>query len=118
MDINWLELRSTEDVDSLVTRSFTLPCMIFKHSTRCEISAIAKYRVETDWAFNEEEIEPYFLDLISYRTVSSYIADAFSIHHESPQVLLIHKGECVFDASHLDISIEAVKEALALEATN
>ena len=95
-----------------------MPCLIFKHSTRCEISAIAKYRLESDWQFEEEALEPYFLDLLLFRSVSAHIATAFSVHHESPQALLIYKGECVFDVSHLDISVAEIQEALALEATH
>ncbi len=118
MKINWIELHSTQDVDNVISRSFSVPCLIFKHSTRCEISAIAKYRLEDDWAFEPETLEAYFLDLINFRQVSSYIAEAFSVHHESPQALLIYKGECVFDVSHLDITVPELKEALALEATH
>ena len=118
MKINWLELQSSQDVDALVSRSFTIPCLIFKHSTRCEISAIAKYRMEDDWSFDEDALEPYFLDLLSFRSISNYVAEAFSVHHESPQALIIYKGECVFDVSHLDISVPELKEALALEATH
>jgi bacillithiol system protein YtxJ len=118
MKINWLQLQSTQDVDNVITRSFQLPCLIFKHSTRCEISSIAKYRLETDWAFDEDTLEAYFLDILDFRPVSHHIAQAFSIHHESPQALLIFKGECIFDVSHLDISVAELKEALALEATH
>lgn len=118
MSLPWIPLQSTEAVDDIVTRSFTIPCLIFKHSTRCEISAIAKYRLEDDWAFSEDEVDAYYLDLLNFRPVSQYIADIFSIHHESPQVLLIHKGECVFDTSHLDITVPALKEALELETSH
>ena len=117
MKINWLNLQSTQEVDNIITRSFSVPCLIFKHSTRCEISSIAKYRLENDWAFEEDTLEAYFLDILNYRTVSAYIADAFSITHESPQALLIHKGTCVFDTSHLDVSVAEIKEALSLEPT-
>ena len=118
MEINWLELRSTNDIDDVIRRSFSVPCLLFKHSTRCEISAIAKYRLEDDWDFEEDTLEAYFLDLIKYREVSNYIAESFSVHHESPQALLIYKGECVFDVSHLDISVPELKEAMALETVN
>ena len=118
MKINWLELHSAQDVDDVISRSFSVPCLIFKHSTRCEISAIAKYRLEDDWTFEEDTLESFFLDLIKYREVSNYVAESFSVHHESPQALLIYKGECVFDVSHLDISIPELKEALEMEATH
>ena len=54
--------------------------------------------------------------LITYRPVSQYIADKFSVWHESPQVLLISKGECIYDASHLDITVAEL--AAELQATN
>lgn len=117
MKINWLNLQSTQDVDKVIARSFLVPCLIFKHSTRCEISSIAKYRLEDDWAFEEDTLEAYFLDILNFRAVSAYIATALSITHESPQALLIHQGACVFDTSHLDVSIAEIKEALLLEST-
>ena len=117
MPLNWLPLTSTEQVDALKSRSSEVPCLIFKHSTRCEISAIAKYRLEDDWPqIAAADIEPYYLDLIAYRPVSQYVADVFAVHHESPQILLVLDGECAFDASHLDISVEELNEALAQTA--
>lgn len=86
------------------------PCLLFKHSTRCSISAIAKHRLEADWDLPETAVKPYFLDLIAYRRLSNQVAESFAVRHESPQVLLIHEGRCVYDASHLDISLEAIRE--------
>lgn len=112
MTLNWLPITTVTDVDTIIQRSYELPCLILKHSTSCNISAIAKYRLDDDWAFGPEEIAPYYLDLLRFRPVSAHIAEVFQVHHESPQVLLIRNGECVYDASHLDISIEELKEAL------
>ena len=56
--------------------------------------------------------QPYYLDLISYRNVSNEIAERFQVYHESPQILLIKDGDCYHDASHLDISVEEIKEVL------
>lgn len=111
--LHWLPLTSHEELAALKNRSKTVPCLIFKHSTRCEISAIAKYRLESDWAEIAEPIEAYYLDLIAHRPVSAAIAEDFEVHHESPQALLVVDGDCIFDASHLDISAAALQEALA-----
>ena len=110
--MQWNPLASEHKVTEIINRSHEVPCLIFKHSTRCEISAIAKYRLESDWDFASNQLEPYYLDLLSYRAVSAHIADAFQVHHESPQVLLIQGGECIYDASHLDISIAELHEAM------
>lgn len=118
MNLSWNPIQTTAQVDEIVLRSFSVPCLIFKHSTRCNISTIAKLRLEDDWSFSEEELEPYYLDLLSFRPVSDYVAEIFSIHHESPQALLIYKGECVFDTAHLDISVPELKEALTVEVSH
>jgi len=110
--VHWKTLTSNADVDAIIARSHVVPCLVFKHSTRCSISSIAKMRLDDDWDFAPEVVEPYYLDLIEYRAVSQHIAEIFSVHHESPQILLIVGGECTYDASHLDISIEELQESL------
>ncbi len=116
MTLHWNPITSAATVESLKELSHTVPCLILKHSVSCNISAIAKYRLDTDWDFGTDVLEPYYLDLLRFRPVSKYIAETFDVHHESPQVLLIVGGECVYDASHLDIRVEELKEALATVA--
>jgi bacillithiol system protein YtxJ len=110
--MNWHPLTSSQQLDHISERSSQVPVLIFKHSTRCSISFMAKHRLESDWNFNDEEIEPYYLDLIAHRNISGEIAERFAVHHESPQILLIKDGECVLDASHLDITVEEIKEMI------
>lgn len=110
--MNWNSLTSAHELNQIIERSHQVPCLIFKHSTRCSISFMAKHRLEEKWDFASTQLEPYYLDLISYRNVSNEIADRFQVYHESPQILLIKDGDCVHDASHLDISVEEIKDVL------
>ncbi|MBK8566902.1 MAG: bacillithiol system redox-active protein YtxJ [Saprospiraceae bacterium] len=110
--MDWKPLTNLQELNEVIDRSKQVPCLIFKHSTRCSISFMAKHRLEAQWDFNATEIEPYYLDLISYRNVSNEIAERFQVYHESPQILLIKDGDCYHDASHLDISVEEIKEVL------
>jgi bacillithiol system protein YtxJ len=110
--MNWIPLESIDQVNQIVERSKEKPCVIFKHSTRCSISSVAKLRLEGDWNLSENEIEAYFLDLIKHRDVSSYIAKELSVYHESPQIILIKDGEVIYDESHLDITVDELKESL------
>jgi bacillithiol system protein YtxJ len=87
--------------------------LIFKHSTRCPVSAMAKRRFEMDWDVIPSEVSLHFLDLIAYRPVSAHIAETFQVHHESPQILLIKNGDCILDASHGDISADEVAEVIS-----
>jgi len=113
MALQWLPLDSFEGIERIIKRSHKVPCLIFKHSDRCNICSIAMYRLEDDWDFEPEEMEAYFLDVLQFRPVSLKVAEALQVHHESPQVLLIVNGECIYDASHLDITLEELREGLS-----
>ncbi len=106
--MNWITLSNVADVDAIKTASFAQPQLIFKHSTRCSISSMAKSRLER--ATPAANTEFHYLDLIAHRNISNLIADTFDVAHESPQVLLINKGECVYDESHGGISMDEIAE--------
>ena len=88
--------------------------MIFKHSTRCSISAVAMQRLKRGMVPGEFDF--YYLDLISYRSLSNQVADQFDVTHESPQILVIRNGECVYDESHMSISADEIIENLGTAA--
>ncbi len=112
--IKWNALTSGEQLESIKAESEQQPVIIFKHSTSCSISATAKSRLERQWDdAGLENVKPYYLDLLSYRSVSNQIASTFDVRHESPQLLLIRNGECTSDWSHLSIRLDEVKKALA-----
>ncbi len=52
----------------------------------------------------------HYLDLINYRSLSNKIAETFGVNHESPQVLIIKDGTCVFDESHMGISMADIAD--------
>ncbi len=112
--MNWYILNTIAGVEEIKARSHEMPCLIFKHSTTCSISHIAKSRLERDWCF-DETIAPYYLDLKNFREVSNYLATTFDVYHESPQVLLIRNGECSYDASHMDITVQELSETLLFD---
>lgn len=89
-----------------------LTVLIFKHSTRCGTSAMALNRLESKWQGNEN-IQPYFLDLLAHREISTELADIFGVRHESPQVLLIRDGKCIYHNSHTGISYQDIIAAAA-----
>jgi bacillithiol system protein YtxJ len=78
---------------------------------------MAKLRLEAKWDSTiANEVVPYYLDLLTYRSISNEIAERFQVHHESPQILLIKDGECIYDASHLDITIDEIMESINYHA--
>lgn len=98
--MSWIELVDINGIDQIREASKTKPQLIFKHSTRCGISASAKWRMDGEMEMLSREFDIHYLDLISYRNVSNHIADTFNVMHQSPQVLIIHQGKSVYNASH------------------
>lgn len=108
--MEWIDLTDEAQVTALKNKKGS--AIIFKHSTRCSISLMAKKRVELDEDLLTEDVDCYFLDLLAHRHVSNFVAETFQVHHESPQLLVIKDGECILDQSHGEISIEEALEEL------
>lgn len=106
--MNWIPLTKPNQLEEIKEKSNQKPQVIFKHSTRCSISSMAKGRLERSTQPNDADF--YFLDLISYRDISNKIAKDFQVFHESPQIIVIKNGECVYDESHGSISMDEIKE--------
>ena len=108
--MNWREFTTEEALEEIKSRSAEKPQVIFKHSTKCSISSMAKSRLER--ANAPDGIEFNYLDLIAHRNVSSKIADVFNVEHASPQVLIIKDGACIYDESHNAINMDEIVEAV------
>ncbi|HNP22248.1 MAG TPA: bacillithiol system redox-active protein YtxJ [Panacibacter sp.] len=108
--INWVTLTSDEQLESLKTRSFIKPQVLYKHSTRCGLSNVVLSRFERAGAMPDAEF--YMLDLLKFRQLSNRIAADFNVYHESPQLLLIKNGHCIYDESHLGINMPDLNEQL------
>jgi bacillithiol system protein YtxJ len=107
--MNWTVLNEPRQLDEIREQSIAKTILIFKHSTRCSVSRTALDRLERNWNQGEmKEVEPYFLDLISYREISNQIAHQFDIEHESPQLILIKNKTVIHDSSHLSINYTSV----------
>src|SRR5437879_13360732 len=93
--MNWISLESADQLNGIKKQEGY--SIIFKHSTRCSISLMAKRRFELECDNLPKNLPLYFLDLIKYREISNQIAQDFQVHHQSPQLLLIKNGECILD---------------------
>jgi bacillithiol system protein YtxJ len=104
--MKWIQLTDEAQLNEIISRSQYKPQVIFKHSSRCSISSVALQRFQK--AQQPEGLDFNFLDLLAHRPLSNKIAETFGVYHESPQVLLIKNGACIFDESHLGISMNDI----------
>lgn len=111
--MKWQKLQSVDQLSEIKSLSATKPVLIFKHSTRCSISSMALSRLERAWKEEDNnKIEPFYLDLIEYRSISNQIAQEFNVMHESPQVLIVKDGKCIKSNSHSGINYFEILEAV------
>lgn len=99
--------------EAIEKTSFEKPVLVFKHSTRCSISATALGRIERAWdASLNERVMPCLILVVEERPLSNAVARLSGVEHQSPQVLLFKGGKCVYHSSHLAISLENIKAYL------
>lgn len=111
--MNWINLEDEKQLDELINKSHVSPQVIFKHSTRCSVSSMAKNRLDKNNAPDGSNF--YYLDLIKHRNLSNKISDYFEVRHQSPQVLVIINGKCVYNESHSGITFDEIDAAIMQE---
>jgi bacillithiol system protein YtxJ len=106
-----LNLKSDDQLEQLL-KPDAPTVLIFKHSTRCSISRMVWDRLQRGWTDSVRELPVYYLDLLNFRSISNRIASELQVPHESPQVLLLYNGRCVWHASHTEISVLGITEGV------
>lgn len=109
---NWKELIDVREVAKLIEQSNHKPIGIFKHSIRCGISTMIKYQLEENWDLDPADIDFYYLDLITHRPTSNEVSAQTGVTHQSPQVIILDKGQVIHHSSHHAISVGRIREAL------
>lgn len=95
------QLEELENIDEL---SHKTPQLIFKHSTRCNISADALGEL------NKSDFQVHLLDLLAYPELTITITEKYGVLHKSPQVLVIKNGVCIYHESHWKINNDVIKD--------
>ncbi|MFZ1800348.1 MAG: bacillithiol system redox-active protein YtxJ [Chitinophagaceae bacterium] len=104
-------LETPEEIDLIKEKSLVKPQVIFKHSTRCSISSMALSRIDKK-EIASLNADFYLLNIIRNRQISNLIEKDFRVIHESPQLLIIKNGICVYNESHSAIRFSEVESVL------
>ena len=96
-------LNEIQDIDKIIELSHGKLQLIFKHSTVCPISRMSYEKMLAEYPLLEDQADLYYLGVIEQRPLSNYVAEILNIRHESPQLLVVRNGECIFNESHLMI---------------
>jgi bacillithiol system protein YtxJ len=110
--MHWIPLTDDKQLDAIVAASYEKDIAIFKHSTRCSVSIMARKTLEQQWDLPDDELPVYYLDLLAYRLISNHIVDLFAVTHQSPQLILIRDGRAIYHASHSEIDFDEMVRAV------
>lgn len=109
---NWNPITTAQDVLTIIENSVEKPQIIFKDSVTCGISAYAKERLVSGNDLLIAKADFNYLDLLSYRSVSNFIADELKVIHQSPQIIVLKNKEVVYRVSHHSIQPEEIAKWL------
>lgn len=106
------ELFKINDLEKVWDVSKEKPVLLFKQSTTCPISGAAFAEFQTFLKNNEANIASYFVKVRETREVSNKISEELDIQHQSPQIFLVKNSKSVWNASHNNITVDSITEAL------
>lgn len=104
-----LKIESVEDFEELLTKHDEF--LLVKNSLTCPISQ-AGFEEYQKFAEKHHDFPTYHLHVQEARPLSNYIAETFSIKHETPQALLFKGKEIVWNASHRKITVDALSKQI------
>jgi bacillithiol system protein YtxJ len=109
-----VKLRYTEIVHvaewySAWTKSIHRPLLLLKHSTACPISAAALGEFIIFTRKPKRTIDMYLVKVIESRLVSNQIAESTGIIHQSPQIMIMHNQQVLWQVTHWDITYERIE---------
>jgi bacillithiol system protein YtxJ len=110
--MNYKEIFKASEIDQLFDESVSSPDKIFiyfKHSTRCLSSKMAKNIFFGEYSGNSSV---YLINVIESRAASNRISDLYKVNHESPQLIVVKNGKCIYAESHSSIN---TREIMSLE---
>ena len=102
-------LASVADAEAMLAASQERPVFVLKNSTTCPISAGA--RRQYDALDAEGDPARYMVTVQDARPVSTYLAEALDVPHETPQAILVSGGQAVYVESHGAIETSALRGA-------
>jgi len=118
MSDNLNELHNIEELDGALAESHSRPVLLFKHSLTCSISRHAFDELRSYLHTADPRISYKLITVQTAREVSDEAASRLRIEHQSPQAILVRNGRELWNASHYDITADALDQAIKTTKLN
>lgn len=102
------QMTSKQDVDDALGQDTAI---LFKHSTRCPISAAARAEMERYLELHPDA-PVYTVDVNDSTDASRYLAEKTGIEHQSPQVIIARGGRPEWHANHFDVRADDLQRQM------
>ncbi|MCY8235337.1 bacillithiol system redox-active protein YtxJ [Priestia endophytica] len=111
--MEWKEIKTLEEWDSILENSIKRGQVILKHSTTCPVSANALQEYN-DYLKNtpNHDLDYTLVKVIESRAVSNKIAEDVNVKHESPQIIFVKDKSKYWTASHWAVTTEHMNAVL------
>jgi len=109
---DWIALTDVRQIEAILARNTDAPIILFKHSTACSVSAKAFDHLKSNYKLTKRPVLFYYLDLLSHRDVSNWIAEKTGVKHHSPQVIVWHNGKVLYVATHQEINWKEIRQVI------
>ena len=103
------QLADPQDFDAVTELPLAL---VYKHSTRCPISAMAFQEI-VRLGDEHPDLPIHVVDVIAARGLSRYVADQTGVTHHSPQAILLVQGRVAWSVTHFDVRADELGDRLA-----
>jgi len=100
---SWNTISEKEKLNILLNRSEEYPQLIYKHSTRCSVSYVAKQELDQHKETLSDHADLHLINVIEQRDLSNLIAERLNVRHESPQVLVLKNRQVIWSGSHWSV---------------
>jgi bacillithiol system protein YtxJ len=104
------DMHSRNDVDEALGQDTAI---LFKHSTRCPISAAARGEMERFMELHPDA-PVYMVDVNDDAEASRYLEEKTGIEHHSPQVIVTRGGKPEWHAAHFDVRAQELERQVGM----
>lgn len=113
MTAKLVEITSLTELENTLAQSDNRKQLIFKHSNACPISTMAYNEMQGYLQKSPAEDVDYSLIVVqTARNVSNEVATKLNVQHQSPQAILVYKGQAIWHKSHYDINKSSLANAV------
>jgi bacillithiol system protein YtxJ len=108
--MKWIPVDSADRISEAVDYSHKERVMIFTFTPKRVIDYTMKTLLQREWNEGKMNMKTYLINCEDYNDISGDVTRQFKLTGETPQVLIIEKGECIFSAVNGKILYGSLKQ--------